>query len=289
MLRQTKDSSSGVESIGNEITRTSLDLAKRPLDSGASAEQSTLDSESKSAPAQSADILLSHKTSTGKTLLEAADYFGGNSDQSMRDGSINDKDISALLDADKKGLVKISAENRASLQKIVDGWNKDSDVIALKQMSELDQLIGKRTMTRDYINVETLKEASGQIDHAEQNSRTEQLQKLDQASVQTRSEAAMLAKQLQELKLGKNSLFVAADIAGATRDGEVDQSKVDKKINDTDLKKLASAIQLQEGTDSDSYKLVQKLIREWNNPAVKALRGGKDYITHESMAALPLS
>lgn len=285
-LRQTR-SADGVVVDGEYISADSLAFAKRPSEEivKASSEQAAVDNlDTSKIEAKANADLFSHKTlDTGKTLFEAADYFGGN-----KDNMIDAGDINKLIEKAKSGAVKISDADLKSLEKISAGYNSDPQVLALRQDSSYDETGNPIKVTGSFITPESLNLANGEYEKSLQKQNAEQSQRLDQSSVAIRKEAAEYANQLNTLKLGKNNLFTAADIYGASKDGVVDQTQVEGKIDDGDLKKLASVLLISNGAESAEYKLVNKLITDWNTPQVKALREN-GYISVESMKAVALS
>ncbi len=285
-LRQTRDAN-GTVTTDDAITVSSLQTARNPkrAQERVESEESATDTsdQSKLAIKMNADLLLNHKTLDGKTLFDAADYAGGKVDQ-----LVGKEDIDALLNSAQNGLVRISDADRNALKRLSDGWNNDAQVTALRQEKFVDAYGNPVTSTNTYISPDSLKVASGEFDRAKQKQDAEQSRKLDESSVKTRTDAADLAKDLKTLKFGKNDLFTAADIYGSVKDGLVNKDAVDNKVNDDDLKKLASVLLIANGADSREYKLINDLISKWNTPAVKALRGGRDYITPESMSAVAL-
>lgn len=271
----------GLELPGSAITAESLAAAKHPGGVKDGVEGAASDNQERLAIKKNVELLRKHTTATGKSLLEAADYIGGNG---HADELVNKQDIDALLQASRQHLVKISEADQRALQAISEGWDKDPEVLALRQTKSKGTIGDPVGVTGLYITPLSLKQANGDLDREAQTINAAQSMRLDEMSVGVRREAAEYVKQLESLKLGKNNLFNAADVYGATRDGIIKEDQVDHKIDLGDLQKLASVLIVSNGAESPEYRLVSKLVKDWDTPAVKAMRAGNAYLTPESMS-----
>lgn len=270
----------GVKVPGDFISAESLTFAKSissTVKSDSEAEEAAIDNHDHMnlAIKNNVELLREHKAGNGKSLLEAADTFGGHAD-----GLVGKQDIDALLQASKNGLINLRSSDKDALQSISDGWNRDLEVFSLRRFKTKEG--GEQT--GQYITTDSLRLANGDIDREAQNHNAVQSKRIDQANVEVRTQAVDYAGQLENLKFGNKNLFNAADVLGGTNNHD----RNDKKVSKHDLEALASTLLAVQGAESKEYLLAHKLVTDWDTPAVRAMRGDSEYLTPESMKNVSL-
>jgi hypothetical protein len=214
-------------------------------------------------------LLRDHLTEDGRTIFKAAAEAGGNPDAK----AISKDDLQKLSDLADQKLVKLDPEDNKKLKELLkdDVWNSD----AIKPLRDGDKI------TADKLKPESQKQSNPSVPAP------------DTEALKTRKAASELLAQLKEYKSGDYDLITAADRAGAyeARNGiripgvSKWEDGIDQKEFKKDFEALLKSGSLAKG--SKQYELVKRVVDGWDtDPAVKALRGGGEYITNDTQANL---
>lgn len=249
-----------------------LDLMGKASDQHKKAKSMT---EAEASAQKSAEVFGTKVGDTGKSLYETVDAFGDGN------GSVGREEIQRLRSVE--GLTKLDQGQKDFLKKLDEGWDSDPAVKALKGAD-------------GNISVKSLKDATGET---RRETEAEKAQK-ESLEAQKAEQDAQKAEELRQKskaysdflnapgKAGAASIFEAADIEGARKNGKNDQ--VDGKVNEKDLQALLDKADLYGINDQDKAA-IKGIIDNWSShELIKGLQedggwGTGNVITKDSLKA----